>query len=128
MNIFGNISQIVINMGAESSTEKEATDINGVGGEISALNGKTPAIASFKGSLYVAFKDHTGLVYIGCASDGVTWKHVKYVGSVTSDSPSFAVHDGYLYLAYRNGGSGIFVVRTEDGINFKDTRSITATA
>lgn len=113
-------------MGNEASTEKEKIDEHGVGGDISALNAKTPAIASFKGSLYIAFKDHTGLVYLGSSSDGVTWKHIKYIGHVTSDSPSFTVHDGFLYLAYRNGGSGVFVVRSNDGVNFGDTRSVSA--
>jgi hypothetical protein len=94
------------------------------------LTSEAPSICSFRGKLYIAFKQYgTDRLSVCSAIDPTAspdpttglWENSLLIEDEIEGSPSICVHNNRLYVAYKTSGAeGIGLISSEDGINWND--------
>ena len=86
----------------------------------------TPALASFNGSLYLAYQDSNGFgFYISQSNDGNTWQNTQKIPGIEGGAPTLVVFQNKLWLVWHGVLSPqLWIAHSTDGLHWEGIQKI----
>jgi hypothetical protein len=86
----------------------------------------TPALASFKGWLYLAYQDSNGFqMYVSRSKDGNTWQDTQKIPGIDGGAPTLVVFQNKLWLVWHGALSPqLWIAQSTDGLHWENIQKI----
>jgi hypothetical protein len=90
--------------------------------------GRSPALATLNGCLFMAWTEPTGKVDVICSTDGVHFANKVTLAARSADSPTLAAFNGRLYVGFTGTNGKLNIESSANGMRFGNYVTLAASS